>query len=418
MSQELSYFKAEDQICGWSTVGQQSQSAYVRGGIQEDDTPGGHSNPGGSSSGSAIAVSAGLTPVSIGTETAASLISPASKAALYTIKPTIGLISQQGIVPISSLADSAGPMAKSVLDLANLMDILVDPAKTSIANGGFKSVLTDSWADLKVGVLDPEKWGVSDSWTKPDAGATKQMSEEFEAAYARIQSQAKSFHKFVPLILPNALHMDGELAHRRLFSKCLGKTAGSGVLILGIFSHCLPGHFKTDFEAYLKDLDFSHINSLEELVQYNRDHAETELPPRYPSQDRLENALADKSTPEELAAALLLARKVGRDEGIDKILKEYDIDVIIGPAESPMPTIACASGYPIASMPLGYLDFNGRPFGMAALASGHQEAVLIKVQSAWEATFPPRQPPPHDVFASESTYVAALDSVLQGHAAL
>jgi len=132
-------------------------------------------NPGGSSSGPAIAVSAGLAPVSIGTETAASLISPASKAALYTIKATIGLISQQGIVPISSLADSAGPMTKSVLDLANLMDILVDPTKTSIPQGGYKAALTATWADLKIGVLSPADWGTSDSWTKPDPGATKQM---------------------------------------------------------------------------------------------------------------------------------------------------------------------------------------------------------------------------------------------------
>lgn len=66
-------------------------------------------------------------------------------------------------------------MTKSVLDLANLMDILVDPTKAQIPNGSFTTVLTDTWADLKVGVLDPEKWGVSDSWTKPAPGAAKQM---------------------------------------------------------------------------------------------------------------------------------------------------------------------------------------------------------------------------------------------------
>ncbi|KAG8161020.1 hypothetical protein KVR01_009284 [Diaporthe batatas] len=386
---ELSYFKAEDQICGWSAVGGQSQSAYVRGGLQEDDTPGGHSNPGGSSSGPAIAVSAGLAPVSIGTETAASLISPASKAGLYTIKPTIGLISQQGIVPISSLADSAGPMTKSVLDQANLLDILVDPTKTSIPQGGYKTALTGSWADLKIGVLDPADWGTSDSWTKPDPGATKQMNEAFENAYATIESQAKAFHKFVPLPLPSVLKIDGELAHRKLFT----------------------GYFKRDFEAYLADLDFSPVKSLEELVQYNREHADQELPPRYPSQDRLEGALADKSTPEELDAALKHARQVTRNEGIDKIMKEYDIDAIIGPAESAMPTIACASGYPIAAMPLGYLKFNGRPFGMAAIAAGHQEATLVKVQSAWEATFPSRQPPPYEVFGGKGP--SAWSSVAQ-----
>ncbi|KAH8761174.1 amidase family protein [Diaporthe sp. PMI_573] len=327
-----------------------------------------------------LQVSAGLAPVSIGTETAASLISPASKAALYTIKATIGLISQQGIVPISSLADSAGPMTKSVLDLANLMDILVDPTKTSIPQGGYKAALTATWADLKIGVLSPADWGTSDLWTKPDPGATKQMNEAFENAYATIESRAKVFRRFVPLPLPSALKIDGELAHRKLFT----------------------GHFKSDFESYLADMDFAPVKSLEELVQFNRDQ-DQELPSRYPSQDRLEGALADKSTPEELDVALNHARKVARDEGIDRIMKEYDIDAIIGPAESAMPTMACASGYPIAGMPLGYLDFNGRPFGMAAISAGHQEATLIKVQSAWEATFPSRQPPPYEVFGHGSS---------------
>ena len=135
--------------------------------------------------------------------------------------------------------------------------------------------------------------------------------------------------------------------------------------------------------------------------------------PGYPRQDKLEEALKSKISPGTLNAALNHARDIGRTRGIDRILKEYDIDVIIGPAESSMTDIASASGqqesliilqhayelthatgYPIASLPLGYLDFNGRPFAMAALVSGHQEATLVKVQSAWEATFPPRRPPP------------------------
>lgn len=66
-------------------------------------------------------------------------------------------------------------MTKSVLDLANLLDILVDPIKTSIPKGGYKAALTDTWAGLKIGVLDPADWGTSDSWTKPHPGATKQM---------------------------------------------------------------------------------------------------------------------------------------------------------------------------------------------------------------------------------------------------
>ena len=139
--------------------------------------------------------------------------------------------------------------------------------------------------------------------------------------------------------------------------------------------------------------------------------------PGYPRQDKLEAALNSHITASTLKAALNHARDVGRTRGIDRILKEYDIDVIIGPAESAMTDIASASGeqgslillqrlseltrptgYPIASLPLGYLDYNGRPFAMAALASGHQEATLVKVQSAWESTFPPRRPPPRENF--------------------
>lgn len=139
--------------------------------------------------------------------------------------------------------------------------------------------------------------------------------------------------------------------------------------------------------------------------------------PGYPRQDKLEEALNSKIRASTLDAALNHAREIGRTRGIDRILKEYDIDVIIGPAESSMTDIASASGeqgsltllqglselthpigYPIATLPLGYLNYNGRPFAMAALVSGHQEATLVKVQSAWEATFPPRRPPPRENF--------------------
>ena len=100
---------------------------------------------------------------------------PGNRAALFTLKPTIGIVSQQGIVPVSHICDSAGPMTKSVLDLANLMDVIVDPTKTSIPQGGFASAMTDTWADLKVGVLDPAEWKYPEFVTKPYDGTTKQI---------------------------------------------------------------------------------------------------------------------------------------------------------------------------------------------------------------------------------------------------
>ena len=127
-------------------------------------------------------------------------------------------------------------MTKSALDIANIMDIIVDHTKSRIPKGGYTSVLSNTWADLKVGVLDPAEWGTSDSWTKPDPGATKQMvrypgflfgdnqlimaqRQAIEEAYAKIKSEAKSFHHNVPLPSAETLKINEELATRILFSK-------------------------------------------------------------------------------------------------------------------------------------------------------------------------------------------------------
>lgn len=143
--------------------------------------------------------------------------------------------------------------------------------------------------------------------------------------------------------------------------------------------------------------------------------------PDNPNQDYLVKTVNAKVSKEEYDETLKGIRKIGRDEGIDKALADYKIDVILGPADSPITKMASASGkhslglasqpvaasagveasvlttisgYPIATLPLGYLDFNGRPFGMVALASANQEQLLLKVMGAWEETFPNRVLPP------------------------
>ena len=129
----------------------------------------------GSSSGPAVGVSAGYAPISIGTETDGSLVLPANRAALYTLKPTIPIISREGIVLISSFCDSAGPMTKSVEDLAILMDVLVDPSMTNVPAGGYISAVTATWEGLKIGTLDPEVWTFPDFVRKREPGADEQM---------------------------------------------------------------------------------------------------------------------------------------------------------------------------------------------------------------------------------------------------
>jgi amidase len=93
-------------------------------------------------------------------------------------------------------------------------------------------------------------------------------------------------------------------------------------------------------------------------------------------------------------------RKVSRDEGIDKAMKEYNLDVIIGPGDSLLMNLAAAAAYPIAAMPLSTLEYNGRPFGVMAVASAHQEMALVKAMHAWHSTFSPRPVPDIDSVVS------------------
>lgn len=120
-------------------------------------------------------MSAGFAPISIGSETSGSLIMPANRAALYTMKPTIGLVSQQGMVPASTYCDSAGPMTKNVIDLANTLDALIDPRLANhVPPGGYASVMTTSWEGIRIGLLEPQKWKPSEEVIGVDEAFEKQ----------------------------------------------------------------------------------------------------------------------------------------------------------------------------------------------------------------------------------------------------
>lgn len=99
-------------------------------------------------------------------------------------------------------------------------------------------------------------------------------------------------------------------------------------------------------------------------------------------------------SPEDYEKNLSHLRKVARDDGLDRIFKEYGVDVIVGSSDTAIKAYASGSGYPVGNVPLGYLDFNGRPFGLAVLAAKNQEAKILKFMNAWEGTFGPRKAPP------------------------
>lgn len=183
--------------CGWSALAGQCQNAYVRGGDKADDGLGGHSvrqrnhsmnrppltimkkikSTGGSSSGSAVAVSAGFAPIAIGTETEGSLVVPATRAGLYTLKPTLGLIPGDGIAPITHRFDTAGPITKSVKDTADMLTVLVDHSKTSVPQGSYSTAISGAaaWNDISIGTLKPEEWLPPDGLINPVPEATAQI---------------------------------------------------------------------------------------------------------------------------------------------------------------------------------------------------------------------------------------------------
>lgn len=130
----------------------------------------------------------------------------------------------------------------------------------------------------------------------------------------------------------------------------------------------------------------------------------------FPGQEFLENAQQNHTSEAEIEALIQQMRHIGRVEGLDKVFADYNINVLLGPADGAMTTFAAAAGlyhsapawptlrltvpgYPIASLPFGYVDSIGRPFGLAAIAPGDGDALLIQLMSAWEASFPRRKLP-------------------------
>ncbi|KAH7031512.1 putative glutamyl-tRNA amidotransferase subunit A [Microdochium trichocladiopsis] len=231
--------------CGWSAVGGLTQSPYVVGGKQWDDGFGGHSSCGGSSSGSCVAVAAGLAPLSIGTETNGSLLMPATRNDVYTIKPTLGLIDASGIVPICREFDSAGPIAHCATDIAYLMDILVNPELSAhVPPGGYQSQLTGSLEGLRIGVLDPREWHLPT------------VESDILEAYGKLTIAVAEVRR-VQLPSLDGLEVDG-MSH-------IARVMNSG--------------FKTDVEGYLAGPQSSTVRTLDDLMQFMTDHADQEFPP-------------------------------------------------------------------------------------------------------------------------------------------
>ena len=167
-------------------------------------------------------MSAGFAPIAIGGETDGSIIMPSNRAALYSLKPTIGLISTQGTIPINPLFDTLGPMAKTAVDLGILLDVMTNSGDVRLPKNYYaKSAHNRSWMDLKVGVLDPKTWHQPPYAIKSTPGTLEQTCKEINAAYDTIQPLAGKFHRNVKLVSPSMLMVDGRHATEELICKYL-----------------------------------------------------------------------------------------------------------------------------------------------------------------------------------------------------
>ncbi|KAL7935680.1 amidase signature domain-containing protein [Trichoderma chlorosporum] len=363
---EFNNFKGQGLMDGWSPVNGYTYSAYVKGPLKLDEGGMGHSvSLFIIRARSAVGVSAGFGIVSLGVETDGSIISPASRAALYAMKPTIGTVSMDGVVPVTESLDSVGAMARSPADLAVVTEML--QATGPNHDERLSQLMTRKWDGLRIGFVDENVWKLPEWLCKNDDAALSQMRKEYHSVRKMLSDAG--VHVEYPVLLPPS---------ERVWQ-------GIGEI--------MSYEFQGVLNNYLETLDSSKVKNLKELIDWNRQNADKELPKEYPSQSSLENALQCNISAAEHAKTLASLRKLAGPDGIDQILNQFQLDAIASLADSPMSSIASASGYPIATMPLGVLDLNGRPFGISMLAGKYQEKKLFQIMSAWD-TMVTRQPPP------------------------
>ncbi|TGO31342.1 hypothetical protein BPAE_0001g02420 [Botrytis paeoniae] len=311
--------------------------------------------PAGSSSGSASGVAAGFAPLAIVTETDGSITQPANRAALFGIKVTVDRASTEGAAPWSALTDSTGGLAKSAQDLAYLVDVILGTNITPTLN--------TSWKGQTVGFVDDALWGFSEFICTPDPVLIIQQREAYMDTKKKLIEQGATLHENVPLTSVDELQIDGDDALDQLWNH----------------------DYAEAWEKFLK--------SISDIVKFNKLNAKVALPAEHPGQQLLESASEDKMPEEKYAEGVSLIREAAKTNGIDKTIHQFGLDIIIGPVDDRIPTIAAAAGYPVGTVPLGYSQTNGRPFGLAVVALGNEEHKILQFMTAWDEFTPsPTEP--------------------------
>ena len=357
---EWANFRSTRSSSGWSGRGGQCRNPYVL-----------DRNPCGSSSGSGAAVSANLAAVAIGTETDGSIVCPSSANGIVGIKPTVGLVSRAGIIPISHTQDTAGPMARTVRDAAVVLGVLAgpDPRDPASADAGLRG-LDDYTPFLDPAGLRDARIGVARHLLGFHDGVDRLVEEAIEAMRA------------AGAVVVDPVELGTGPARASL------QMAEAEVLFY---------EFKAGLNAYLAARGpGAEVRSLAELIDFNERNAETEMP--YFGQERFiaAEAKGPLSEPAYLAA-LAASRRLSRAEGIDRTMDEHGLDAVVaatgGPAwvtdlvngdhfggsSSGYPAVA---GYPNVTVPAGAV--HGLPVGVSFFGRAWSEPTLIRIAYAFE----------------------------------
>jgi len=310
---------------------------------------------GWSSSGSAVAVAANLTVLSVGTETDASILSPAVTNSVVGIKPTVGLISRKGMIPFTYSQDTAGPIARTVTDAAILLNALTGVDKNDAAT--YKSV----------GRIEQDytKYLDSKGLSGAKIGVFRKGPVEF---YKSAEYDDQLFEDVI-----NVLKGEGAKVNEEIDIPSFHREWSWDVSMFEL---------KHSLENYLTELPPQlPVHSLTELIQFNKSRAGEAL--KY-GQDKLEKREHFPNTlrnPEYLHARLE-DLYFSQEQGIDLALKTYNLDAILFPAYIGS-TISAKAGYPSIALPAGYKK-NGRPFGVTMAGTAFSEGMLIKLGFAFE----------------------------------
>jgi amidase len=320
-------------------------------------------SPSGSSSGPAVSAAVGLAPLTVGTETSGSILSPSAANSDVGIKPTVGLISRTGIVPISASQDTAGPITKSVFDAAAELTALTGKDPLDPATAANPLVGHDFTGDLRADALSGARIGVV-AGQVPAAGTDNRTL--WDAANAVLTAQGA-------VLVPVTLNT--------------GSTIVGGSTVLNY-------EFKRDLNIYLSRLPRSApMKSLADIIAFNDAHAEAAL--------KFGQVLATISQamdldPDSADTAKYLADRaqdlVDSKDRIDALLAANDLTALLF-ANSGSAGIGAKAGYPSITLPAGYQAGNRRPFNIAFLGPAWSEPTLVGYAYAYEQATALRQPP-------------------------